>query len=252
MTLVKIGLENGLEGRFVAWALEHPGCYAFGSDGPSAVIAMGRAVPEYAEWIASHTRDSWFDPEQMDLRLVDTWNTYYIDKNYERDPGGLEINAFFLHDWKPLTSVEIDRGLQLLSWTREEMLHLLDGLSDAELDNRLEGERWSIRGIQAHLGTAEWWFLSRFGQAEVERGDLPKDPLARMESMRRRLREVLPTWAQQELVLGVSGELWSPRKVLRRAVWHERDHIGHIRRLLSEGRAGPGLAEMRRGEQGPG
>jgi hypothetical protein len=29
----------------------------------------------------------------------------------------------------------------------------------------------------------------------------------------------------------VDFEFWSPRKLLRRAVWHERDHTTHIRRL---------------------
>ena len=28
-------------------------------------------------------------------------------------------------------------------------------------------------------------------------------------------------------------ELWSSRKVLRRALWHERDHTQHIRQLLT-------------------
>jgi ferritin len=34
-----------------------------------------------------------------------------------------------------------------------------------------------------------------------------------------------------KLVVGVNGEFWSPRKVLRRALWHERDHTEHIRKL---------------------
>ena len=33
-------------------------------------------------------------------------------------------------------------------------------------------------------------------------------------------------------VIGVDGEFWSPRKVLRRALWHERDHMEHIKKLL--------------------
>jgi hypothetical protein len=32
--------------------------------------------------------------------------------------------------------------------------------------------------------------------------------------------------------MGTDGEFWSPRKLLRRAVWHERDHTEHIRKLL--------------------
>jgi len=30
----------------------------------------------------------------------------------------------------------------------------------------------------------------------------------------------------------MEGEIWSPRKALRRAVWHERDHTEHIRKIL--------------------
>jgi hypothetical protein len=30
----------------------------------------------------------------------------------------------------------------------------------------------------------------------------------------------------------VYGEFWSPRKMLRRAVWHERDHTFHTNKLI--------------------
>jgi hypothetical protein len=33
-------------------------------------------------------------------------------------------------------------------------------------------------------------------------------------------------------VVGQDGELWSPRKLLRRALWHEMDHIKHIQKLI--------------------
>jgi hypothetical protein len=32
-------------------------------------------------------------------------------------------------------------------------------------------------------------------------------------------------------VVGVGGEFWSPRKLLRRVAWHELDHLQHIQRL---------------------
>jgi hypothetical protein len=239
MTLVKIGLET-LEGRHVAWALEHPGCYAFGADAPSAIVAMGRAIPEYVEWLARHTSQSWFQPDGIDIRLVDTWQTYHINDAYEKAEKGLEINALFAYDWKPLSEVDVERGLLLLEWTRDELIRMVTALDSAILDSGWEGERWSIRGILAHLATAEWWFLSRFGEEGVERSALPKDPMSRMLLVRERLRQVLPTWMDKDLVIGKDGELWSPRKVLRRAVWHERDHIGHITRLLQESNFQPG------------
>jgi len=49
--------------------------------------------------------------------------------------------------------------------------------------------------------------------------------------VRARLLEVLPSLVGVEQVVGRRGELWSPRKLLRRALWHERDHAEHIRKL---------------------
>ena len=49
--------------------------------------------------------------------------------------------------------------------------------------------------------------------------------------MRERLEQVLPGLAGNSQVRGVDGELWSPRKLLRYALWHERDHVRHIYKL---------------------
>jgi hypothetical protein len=61
---------------------------------------------------------------------------------------------------------------------------------------------------------------------------VPEDPFQRLEKVRSKLVEVLPGLAGSTQVIGVSGEFWSPRKLLRRAVWHEYDHIAHIGKLL--------------------
>ncbi len=52
--------------------------------------------------------------------------------------------------------------------------------------------------------------------------------------VRSRLEQALPGLEGVEMVRGRSGELWSPRKMLRRAAWHERDHIEHIGKLLAK------------------
>jgi hypothetical protein len=43
---------------------------------------------------------------------------------------------------------------------------------------------------------------------------------------------LLPTFVELRQVAGIDGEFWSPRKLLRRAVWHERDHTEHIGKLI--------------------
>ena len=52
-------------------------------------------------------------------------------------------------------------------------------------------------------------------------GEIPQDAFQRLEII------------QARIVVGVKGELWSPDKLLRRAVWHKRDHTQHIHKLLS-------------------
>lgn len=81
------------------------------------------------------------------------------------------------------------------------------------------------------MANAEWWYLDRLGLAQGEYGDLPQDVLERLKVVRNRLYQVLPGMIESELVLGKNGEFWSPRKLLRRALWHELDHVQHILKL---------------------
>lgn len=111
------------------------------------------------------------------------------------------------------------------------MLDAVNGLDEAVLQQRYSGERWSIAGILGHVGGAEWWYLDRLGLA-FPRYELPEDPFARLSLVRETLNQVLPTLEASVQVVGKDGEIWSPRKMLRRAIWHERDHFQHIHKLL--------------------
>jgi hypothetical protein len=91
-------------------------------------------------------------------------------------------------------------------------------------------ERWSIAGILRHVASAEWWYLDRLGLA-FPRLDLPDDPFKRLQVAREHLNKALPDLTGSTQVIGKDGEFWSPRKLLRRAVWHELDHVIHIHKL---------------------
>jgi len=230
----RIGLENGTEGRSQAWVLGHPGCFAYGEDGPAALEAVPMAIQDYRHWIAAHTSESWFigdDVAGNAYQLDETWECYSISPDYELVHDGYEVNAWFRHDWKPLTTEDIQHGLLLLDWGREYLLETVRDLSTEILERTYPGERWSITGILKHIGGAEWWYQDRLGLA-FERQAVPEDPFTRLEVVRAHLVEILPELADSTRVFGVSGEFWSPRKLLRRAVWHEYDHITHIRKLL--------------------
>lgn len=233
--ILAVALDNGMTGRVVAWALDHSGCFAYGIDPGGAIVAIPQAFIKYKDWISSHTTDSWLaEVGNFDVRLVETFQTYRINRDFEVTVGeGTEISAWFQHDWRPLTLQEVRRGQLMLAWSRADLLSAVAGLSAEQLDSLLPGQRWTIRGILAHVATTEWWYLDRLGlAADMPRASLPKDPHQRLAVVRARLDQVLPGLAGSSQVMGVEGELWSPRKLLRRLLWHELDHVGHVYQLI--------------------
>ena len=233
-TIIKVGLENDSQGGWAqAWMLDYPGCFAYGKDDSEALLHVPAAVVAYRNWLGRHTPDSWLaDLGDFDVRLVETWTQYNINQEYEVARDGALVESFFHQDWKPLDVVEVRRAALLLKWGREDLLKLVQDLDEAKLDQKYPGERWSIRGVLSHVGKAEWWYLQSLGLEGFPEARLPQDAFERLKVTRARMLEVLPDLAGLEKVCGREGELWSPRKVLRRAIWHELDHIEHISKLI--------------------
>ena len=229
----RVGIENNNEGiRSIAWILEHPGCFAYGGDEQESLANAFVAIREYARWLDEHEK-TWI-PVDVDIEphVEQVWTDYTINEEFDRvEKDGYDVEPFFEHDWKPLTGTDIERGLKLLAWSHADLLAVLEKLTPEQWAFKKEGERWDIAGIVNHIGGAEWWYLDRLGLA-FPRAEVPKEPLERIQKVRNLMNEALPTLKTVNQVAGVDGELWSPRKVLRRALWHERDHTEHIRKLL--------------------
>lgn len=231
---IKIGVENNYEGRSLAWVLDHPGCFAYGTDGSEAILRVPEALLRYKEWIDSHLPDSWMkDLADFDIHLEESFEVYAINECHEIDPDGYKVNAWFRHDWNPLSAEDISRGGLILEWSRADLLDLVASLDSAQLACEFEGERWSIAGVLGHIANAEHWYLDRLGLAEGSRRDLPRDVFERLFTVRQRMNAVLPELGGSSRVVGIDGEFWSARKLLRRAAEHEIDHIDHIFKLIA-------------------
>jgi hypothetical protein len=232
--IFQVGIENNNEGRSIAWALEHPGCFAYGTNANGAVSNLESALSRYASWIVRHDTRTWltFSDAEIEIAVNGKWDVYYINDDFDivAEADGYNVDSFFPYDWKPLTELEIKRGLALLTWSRDDLLKSVQGLTLEKLEALYPGERWSINGILGHVGRAEWWYLERLGLA-FPREQLPEEPLALLEKVRKQLNSALFRLDGVKQVIGLDGEFWSPRKLLRRAMWHERDHTEHIRKL---------------------
>ena len=232
--IFRIGIENNNEDRTIAWGLDHPGCFAYGQDSEEAQRNFLLSAREYRAWIAQH-EEPWLD-DAVEVSLEETFDAYFITPAFERGVQGSDtymVESFFLHDWKPLLPHEIERALKLLAWSRADLMRVIAGLDGEARSKTYPDERWDINGILRHIGGGEWFYQERIGYPFPEHEeDLPADPLEQLQVVREHFNSLLPTLDGVDHVVGQEGEIWSPRKALRRALWHERDHTEHIRKLL--------------------
>ena len=232
---IRVAVENGNDGRSLAWALDYPGCFVYGPDESTVILNIPLAYLRYAEWISTHVTDSWVKTNSLDIRLVEVWQGYFINDDFQVRDDGIEVNAWFRDDWRPLSKMDSTRGKLLLGWSREDLLAVAQPLTKKQMGlHAPEADNWTIQRVLQHIANAEWWYLDRLGLAPWKKTDLPEEPFARLELVRARVIDALHELTGSEKVVGKEGEFWSPRKLLRRLLYHERDHLGHLLQILTE------------------
>jgi DinB superfamily len=232
---IRVAVENGNDNRSLAWALDYPGCFVYGPDESTVILSIPQTYLHYADWISRHTTHSWVKTNSLDIRLVEVWQCYFINDDFQIRENGIEVNAWFRDDWRPLSKLEASRGKLLLDWSREDLLAVAQPLTERQMKLHTPGvERWTIQRILQHIANAEWWYLDRLDLALWKKADLPEDPFSRLELVRKRVIEVMDELPGLQKVNGKEGEFWSPRKLLRRLLYHERDHLGHLLQILTE------------------
>src|SRR5512135_2021370 len=161
--IVRVGIENNNDGRSIAWALDHPGCFAYGRDAVEARANMHEAVDDYAAWVRGHGA-SWLDGVPFEIQIEETFDAHmaYGDPSLVPEHGQNSlIESFFRYDAEPLTGADVERAFKLLEWGRQDLLNTIAGLIEQKLNEKRDGERWSINEILQHVAHAEWWYQER-------------------------------------------------------------------------------------------
>lgn len=213
-----LNLEE-LEGRWIAHVAELPGAFASGATVEEAVAGAPAVILEYLVWSEAPASLP-LNPAAEVREIVRAWN-------YAPD---YEVNAFFAADRPALSAEDVETARRLLYLAQAELLDACLGVAEADMDRRLPGEERSINDILRHVSTGENWYLDHFELAHPAVWEMA-DPLGRLLLARQQLLDVLPHLIDDERVLMVNGELWSPRKVVRRALWHQREHAAQVRGL---------------------
>lgn len=202
---IGVGIEDIEPDHWVAWVFGVPGCFSAARREPDAL----------AEVVGAYTGDTG-DRRQVIVEVRERWRVSPADD----DPDFL-VNACFDDDRRPLSSEDVRDGVARLEANRRRLTAILGGSVPDDAD---------IMSIISHMATAERWYLAQFGLA-LAWPPAVVDPLERLRWVRGLLLAALPTLVSCEDVVG-HPEAWTPRKLLRRSIWHERDHTAQIERLL--------------------
>ena len=133
----------------------------------------------------------------------------------------------FLTDYDTLRPNEIDTLFRWMAISRQELMDLVKSMPAEALDWRAGDDAPPLRELICHIAEADLWYTDRLKQ-------WPETPLFRLAATRgvalERLRAL--TEAERASVTVHEGQEWTPRKVIRRMLEHEREQIAEISRLL--------------------
>jgi hypothetical protein len=223
----RLAVEDIEPQHWIAWMLDLPACFSSAqTEGEAQRCAPDRII-EYYIWLSAHDPFLIVPNEPIDLEIVETFHSFPSGE----DPEYL-VNAFFEDDRRPLTASEVEAALRLFDWTRKDLKGVLDSASPDRLLKTIDNEiHKSILGIVGHIARAENWYLDQLDLG-LEPSEIPEDVLMKLDAVRSNTLSQLVNLIDVETITENCGERWSPRKVVRRALWHERDHTQHITKLL--------------------
>lgn len=228
MAIYKVSLEIGEDGWYMAHVPELAGCSVKASSRAKALKALPAEIADYLSWLREIGEEAPPQSEPIELEVTETFRI-------PRKVAEGDTHAAFAHDLKPLTKRDLGKYLKLLQRSRQRLVQSLEQM-EAEFGNQLEEFFYwrpdeassSIGEVLGHILRAEAWYLARLAK-KIGRWDhyvvarqLTLDRLKRLSTKERKQKATHPP----------GDEIWTARKVIRRALWHERYHIRQIEELI--------------------
>jgi predicted RNase H-like HicB family nuclease len=219
LMIYRVGVEDIEPNHWLGWVLDLPGCFSAAASEAEAIARVPAAIAAYYAWLARQDSTLPLTTGPGEVRVVESFRAF-SDPN---DPTYL-VNAFFEEDRRPLSYWDVTVALRLLDWTRQELQQVLRPATPEQLAG-------PIGKLVKHIANAENWYFSRLALG-LDPSHLPPDPVERLAAVRANARSQLIYLIGDEQIASLNSEQWSARKILRRTLWHERDHTRQLRQLL--------------------
>ena len=218
-------MTNGViyvQGEGSYWLAHVPvlrGCIASGTTREGAIANARQAFNAYLELLEArgvtveHWRD--LDPNTFEVRDLPP------DRVVPEDIGPLEEHELrdFLHQFEA---------------SRSALLSLVRDMPEAELERKPSESMWSVREALEHVMLTEADLLSRLEK-------WPLHPFNTLQAVHRMVFQRFTIMEPSDTALDheVMGRRWTTRKVMRRMLEHEFEHLGHIAEIVAALREKP-------------
>ncbi len=216
MTRYQVFLETSAEalqeGGYLAHVPELIGCVARGKTKEQAIERTREAIAAYLALLRNRgiSVPSANEPIELDVK---------------------ETNALTLDpDYQPMSDQELDDLWHLQNASRETLLETLEAMPSSALNWREDPQSWSVRNVLEHIARADLWYASRLEENAF--AELLWRLAATRELVMSQLHS-LPSDARGR-VTKHDSEDWTPRKVARRMLEHEQEHLQQIREILEK------------------
>lgn len=200
------------EGGYLAHVPALVGCVARGKTKEEAIEKTREAMAAYLALMRQHGMRVPSADEAIELEVTET-------------------DALTLPpDYAPMSDQELDDLWHLAHTSREALLDTLAAMSSSALNWRADPQSWSVRNVLEHMARADVWYASR-----LEEGGLP-ELLWRLAATRDLVMNQLHSLPSETRahVTKHDDEEWTPRKVARRMLEHEQEHLQQIREILDK------------------
>jgi uncharacterized damage-inducible protein DinB len=222
--------------------VELPGCFSRGASRSDTLSLLDSVVEERLTWITARG---------LNYPHLSRFNVIEEQHNIPElgESGG--VVALFKSDLTPIDEASLRDAERLMQFSREEVLSAVEQLTKEELDACPIPRKRTVRFDITHIVNAEEWYISRLGP-KYQR--LYEDKLRMIKGARRlsaveRLRltrgAMIPALGAalrdahqgpftRRAYTRYPDEQWTLRKVLKRFLEHEREHLGTIRIVLNK------------------
>lgn len=216
-------------------ALEEPGCIWLAPDREEAVSRAAQAISQFLTWLRTHG-----EPGACPTELKGT--DVEVAAIQEVVKFGQSGSAVGLFDWdlQPTTDADIVTGVRRLGYARRELLETVAELPAGALDWRPPGNKRTVRENLVHVRNCHGFYLTRIlgwdGVKAVLPEPWPEDLFVSLNWVMARsvsaLLDLPPSLRDGIFRADRPGEDWTARKMLRRFVEHEIEHLDVVRRTI--------------------